>query len=240
MSLSLHERIRRDIEAAILSGELRPGARLPIELELMQQYGCSRMTVSKALSALGTAGLIDRRKRAGSFVARPKVHSMVLDIPDLEQEITQRGQVYRYQPLRREIRRPKRASADEIMLAGKGDLLLLEGLHFADDMALALEERLVSLTAVPDMTALPLDGASPGAWLLKHVPWTEAETRIAAVAADPVTADLLQVHSGTACLFVERRTWRGSEEITLVRQHFVGTSYNLIARFGSARRTPDT
>ena len=87
MSLPLHERIRRDIETAILSGELQPGARLPVEHELMHQYACARMTVSKALSALASVGLIDRRKRAGSFVARPKVHSMVLDIPDLEQEI---------------------------------------------------------------------------------------------------------------------------------------------------------
>lgn len=235
MKPPLHERIRRDIEAAILSGELQPGARLPIELELMQQYGCARMTVSKALSALGAAGLIDRRKRAGSFVARPKVHSMVLDIPDLEQEIRQRGQAYRYQSLRREIRRPSHAADDEMMLAGEGDLLLLEGLHFADDMALALEVRLISLTAVPEIAALPLDGVSPGAWLLKHVPWTEAETRIAAVAADAPTAGLLQVPSGTACLFVERRTWRGSEGVTLVRQHFLGSAYDLIARFGSAR-----
>lgn len=236
MNPPLHERIRRDIEAAILSGKLRPGARLPIELELMEQYGCARMTVSKALSALGAAGLIDRRKRAGSFVARPKVHSMVLDIPDLEQEITQRGQIYRYQLLRREIRRPNPAADDEMMLAGKGDLLLLKGLHFADDMALALETRLVSLNAVPEIAAQPLDGASPGAWLLKHVPWTEAETRIAAVAAEPATAALLQVSPGTACLFVERRTWRGDEGITLVRQHFVGSTYDLIARFGSTRR----
>lgn len=235
MSPPLHERIRRDIETAILSGELRPGDRLPIELELMQQYDCARMTVNKALSALGTAGLIDRRKRAGSFVARPKVHSMVLDIPDLEQEILQRGQTYRYQSLRRKVRKPDRKADDEIMLAGNGDLLLLEGLHYADGIALALETRLVSLTAVPDMAALPLVDASPGAWLLKHVPWTEAETRIAAVAADATAANLLQVQVGTACLFVERRTWRGSEGITLVRQHFVGSAYDLIARFGSTR-----
>lgn len=236
MSLPLHERIRSDIEAAILSGELRPGARLPVEHELMQQYGCARMTVSKALSALASVGLIDRRKRAGSFVARPKVHSMVLDIPDLEQEILQRGQMYRYQLLRREVRLPDQAAAAETALAGNGELLLIEGVHYADEVPLALETRLVSLSAVPEMAALTLEGTSPGAWLLKHVPWTEAETRIAAVAADRLAASLLHVGAGTPCLFVERRTWRGAEGITLVRQHFVGATYDLIARFGSSRR----
>lgn len=236
MSLPLHERIRSDIEAAILSGELRPGARLPVEHELMHQYGCARMTVSKALSALASVGLIDRRKRAGSFVARPKVHSMVLDIPDLEQEILQRGQIYRYQLLRRDVRLPDQTAADETALAGQGELLLIEGVHHADEVPLALETRLVSLSAVPEMAGLTLEGTSPGAWLLKHVPWTEAETRIAAVAADRATASCLHVAAGSPCLFVERRTWRGSEGITLVRQYFVGPAYDLIARFGSSKR----
>lgn len=238
MSMPLHERIRRDIEAAILSGDLKPGARLPVEHELMRQYACARMTVSKALSALSSVGLIDRRKRAGSFVARPKVHSMVLDIPDLEQEILQRGQTYRYRLLRRQVRLPDHATVGEAALAGTGQLLLIEGVHFADERPLSLETRLVSLSAVPEMEALSLEGASPGAWLLKHVPWTEAETRIAAVLADQAVARHLNVGTGAACLFVERRTWRGNEGITLVRQHFVGSAYDLIARFGASKLYP--
>lgn len=235
MSLPLHERIRREIEAAILSGALRPGARLPTEHELMQQHGCARMTVNKALSALVAAGLVDRRKRAGSFVARPKVHSMVLDVPDLEQEVMQRGQRYRFDLLGREVNRADPGRAEEVQLAGGGDLLLLEGVHFADDVPLACEARLISLSAVPEIAGQSFDGASPGAWLLRHVPWTEAETRIAAVSADVAIAARLTLPLGTACLFVERRTWRGDEGITLVRQHFVGSAYDLIARFGSAR-----
>ncbi len=236
MTLPLHERIRGDIEAAILSGDLRPGARLPVEHALMRQYGCARMTVSKALTALAAAGLVERRKRAGSFVVRPKVHSMVLDIPDLEQEVLERGQTYRFDCLRREVRKANPAAADEVALAGIGELLVLDGVHFTGDAPLALENRLVSLSAVPEMAGLPPHGGSPGAWLLKHVPWTEAETRIAAVPADRTVADRLCIEAGTACLFVERRTWRGHEGITVVRQHFLGSAYDLIARFGSAKR----
>ncbi|MDZ3833522.1 MAG: histidine utilization repressor [Sphingopyxis sp.] len=234
-TLPLHERIRSEIEAAILSGALVPGARLPTEHDLMREYGCARMTVNKALSALAAAGLIDRRKRAGSFVARPKVHSMVLDVPDLEQEVVQRGQHYRFELLGREAKRPDAGSAVEVQLAGRGELLAIEGVHHADGVPLAHETRFVSLSAVPEIAGQDFDGASPGAWLLKHVPWTEAETRIAAVAADRATAARLKIPAATACLFVERRTWRGNEGITLVRQHFVGAAYDLIARFGSAR-----
>lgn len=235
MNLPLHERIRSEIEDAVLSGALQPGERLPIEQELMQQYGCSRMTVNKALSALAAAGLVDRRKRAGSFVARPRVHSMVLDIPDLEAEIVQRGQRYRYELLSREVRAAEPGNPLDAGLAESGRLLRLVGLHHADDTPLAAEERLISLTAVPETEEVDFTTISPGAWLLRHVPWTEAETRIAAVAADAIQAQRLGVDLGTSCLLIERRTWRGEESITFVRQLFVGSAYDLMARFGPSR-----
>lgn len=235
MKQPLHDRIRSDYEARILSGVLPPGERLPTEQELMRHYDCSRMTVNKALSALAAAGLIDRRKRAGTFVARPRVHSMVLDVPDLEQEVVQRGQHYRYALLRREIRAPDPDSAEEMLLAGKGLLLVLDGVHHADGMPLASEQRLVSLSAVSETEAVDFEGVSPGAWLLKHVPWTQAETRIAAVGADRDTAAALNLPLGAPCLLIERRTWRGDDGITLVRQHFVGSAYDLIATFGPAK-----
>ena len=48
---TLHDRIRGDIEARILSGEWPPGFRIPPETELTAQYACSRMTVNKAVAA---------------------------------------------------------------------------------------------------------------------------------------------------------------------------------------------
>jgi len=235
MTLPLHERIRSEIEAEILSGALQPEQRLPVEHELMRHYGCSRMTVSKALSALAAAGLVERRKRAGSFVARPRVHSMVLDIPDLEGEIARRGDRYRYALLRRRLRAADPSSPLEATLAGPDRLLSVAGVHHADDRPLATEERLISLAAVPEAEIVDFGAVSPGAWLLRHVPWTEAETRIAAVPASRAVAARLEIAIGSACLFIERRTWRGEEGVTLVRQHFVGAAYDLIARFGPAR-----
>ncbi|WBO23100.1 histidine utilization repressor [Sphingomonas abietis] len=235
--IPLHERIRSGIEADILSGALPPGTRLPVEHELMRLHGCSRMTVSKALSALAAAGLIERRKRAGSFVARPRVHSMVLDVPDLPIEVAGRGQAYRYRLLGRTRRAP--ADATEALLAADGALLQIDGLHFADGIPLAVEHRLVSLAAAPAMAEADFSSEPPGSWLLRHVPWTEAETRIAAIGADADSAGLLGLDPGTACLSVERHTWRGDERITAVRQLFVGSAYDLVARFGpSATRPP--
>lgn len=233
----LHQRIRAGIEAKILSGEWQPGHRIPFEHELMAQYGCARMTVNKALSALAEAGLIVRRKRAGSFVARPQLHAMVLDIPDLQSEVTARGDAYDFRLLRRDIRPPRVQAPEEAELGLEGGpLLVLEGLHLVNGQPLGFEARLVNLAAAPEMAQADFAAQSPGTWLLQHVAWTEAENRISAVAADARIAPALGVSIGTACLAVDRRTWRGDERITTVRQVFPGEAYDLVARFGPSQK----
>lgn len=228
MSVPLHERIRRDVEQDILAGRLPPGTRIPTEQALMQHYGCARMTVNKALSALAAAGLVERRRRAGSFVARPRVHAMVLDIPDLAAELAERGQSHEYRLLRRRISNGTGGSE----MDAAGPTLALHGIHLAEGIPLAVEHRLVRLDAVPEIAYIDFSHQTPGTWLLAHVPWTDAETRISAESADANAAQLLAVAIGTACLVVDRRTWRAEEPVTKVRQVFLGTAYDLVARFG--------
>jgi GntR family histidine utilization transcriptional repressor len=235
-STALHERIRTDIESRILSGVLKPGDKIPSELELTGQYGCSRMTVSKALSALSSAGLLERRKRAGSFVARPRAVAMMLDVPDLPTEFANRGQVYGFQLLRRRISDTSRHRAIAEKIGCEGRVLVTHGIHFADDVPVAYEERFVSLAAVPEIETQDFANEPPGTWLLRHIPWTEAENRIGATAADAVCARALKIDEGAPCLSVERRTWRAAECITYVRQLYIADSYELTARFGPAQR----
>lgn len=232
MTGPLHQRIRSEIEAKIRSGDWEAGYRAPTEAELMAQYDCSRMTVNKAMTALVEAGLIVRRKRAGSFVARPKVHAPVLNIPDIQSEIVARGEAYAFRLLSRTVRAADRDCADEVELAAGGKLLELDGVHDAGGRPFALERRLVSLKAAPDMAKADFAEHPPGAWLLEHVAWTEAESRISAINADADDARLLALDEGTACLVVDRRTWREGQHVTRVRQIFPGEAYDLVARFG--------
>jgi GntR family histidine utilization transcriptional repressor len=231
VATTLHQRIRADIERRILTGEWRPGDRIPFEHELMTQYQCARMTVNKAIASLAEAGLIVRRRRAGSFVAHPRMQSVVLEIPDIQAEITARGEKYGLKLLGRKRRKPASNRPEEKTLAGKGELLALRCLHLANGRPFALEERLISLASVPEAQNVDFAQESPGTWLLGHVPWTQAEHRITAVNADADTAQTLDIEVRAACLALERRTWRASEHITHVRQIFPGTHYDLIARF---------
>ena len=52
----------------VLSGEYRPGDRLPTEHELCRRFGISRTPVSRALSELAEEGVLVRQRRNGTFV----------------------------------------------------------------------------------------------------------------------------------------------------------------------------
>lgn len=214
--MTVEERIRSDVEARVHSGEWRPGDRIPFEHELVAAYGCSRGTVSKALTRLARAGLIERRRKAGSFVADPQVHSAVLEVPDLAAMIAARGEAYRWQLLER------RREAGE---------LVVTGVHHAAERPLCLETRTIFLAAVPQAADESFAEISPGGWLLSHVPWTRARHGIRAVEADAGQAALLQTACSKACLLIDRQTWRMDAPVTRVEQLFPGDRYDLTAEF---------
>lgn len=232
---ALHARIRAAIAALIVSGEWPPGYRIPPEHEIMAEWGCARATVSKALAALAAEGMVIRNRRAGTVVARPRIHTAILNIPDVQSEIVARGLSYDYRCLLDELRQ-----ACCVHLGGQGHELgesrFVRSLHLGNAMPLMLEERHIFLEAVQQARTADFKHESPGAWLLAHVPWTEAEHRITATAAESQAARLLDLPSGSPCLTIERRTWREARTVTIVRQVFRGDTFDLTARFAPAVR----
>lgn len=70
-SKSTPDLVARRLYEAIATGELRPGDRLPPEVELAQGFGIALMTVRVALGALRDMGLLTtvRGRHGGNFVA---------------------------------------------------------------------------------------------------------------------------------------------------------------------------
>lgn len=225
--VTLEQRIRSDIERRIGSGELRPGDRIPFEHELVVAYGCSRATVSKAVEALAKAGLVERRRRAGSFVAHPHHQSAVLAVPDLERLIGERNEAYGWTLIAKRL-----AKAGDPQFAHiNGPAVRVDGIHRASGSPFALETRLISMSAVPAADAESFEKRSPGSWLMEQVPWTEARHDIRAVSASAEEAKALAMPKGGACLEVQRWTWQSGAPVTYVRQLFPGDRYHLSAEF---------
>jgi GntR family transcriptional regulator len=67
--IPLYSRVATMIQNKIVSGQYRPGQRLPTEDGLIESYGVSRITIRGALALLETNGLIIRTRGKGTFVA---------------------------------------------------------------------------------------------------------------------------------------------------------------------------
>lgn len=230
MSRPVHEAIRASLEQEILSGALPPGARLPTETELAARWGCARMTAGRALNALAQAGMVERRRKAGTVVARRTVQQTVLDIHEIAAEVRARGQAYGWKRLQMGQEAAGPLEAERLGLEEGRAVLHVLGLHLADGETHALEERLINLGAAPDAAGEAFEGEPPGAWLLRHVPWAEAEHAIRALAADALTARRMGLSRGAACLSLERRTWMAGRCVTFARFLFPADRQTLVAR----------
>lgn len=228
---SLYQRILDDIESRILSGEWQPGFRIPFEHELTQQYSCSRMTVNKALSQLAKAGMIVRKRRSGSFVSKPQSQAAVLEIHDIRDEVEQLELPYRYELQQAIARKSTARDGKKLDIERNTPLIELSCRHYAGKRVFALEERIINLQAVPEAAKTDFSKQSPSPWLIACVPWSNAQHKIHATAADESVALTLGIPVGAACLVIERQTWNAGQPVTYVRFTYSGDSHALIARF---------
>lgn len=71
MTEPAYRTIAQELLDRIKTGKLRPGERLPTELELSDLHSASRNTVRDAVRWLSTRGLVETRPGRGTFVAHP-------------------------------------------------------------------------------------------------------------------------------------------------------------------------
>ncbi|MEP0520269.1 MAG: histidine utilization repressor [Hyphomicrobiales bacterium] len=230
-SQSLHDRILNDIQGHIVSGRWAPGHRIPFETDLAAQYGCSRMTANKVLTQLSRAGLLERKRKLGTFVKTPQAQSAVLEIHDIEREIKTLGLDYGFRLFSRDLRDANVEDMQRLSLTSSNPILALSCIHMASQRPFCLEERLINLKAVPEALEADFNVNPPGGWLLKRVPWIEAEHTISAIASSNDEAQHLAVEVGTPCLVVERRTRNNERNVTWARLTYPGPQHKLIAQF---------
>lgn len=72
----LYQQVKNHLENLIINKQLRPGARLPSESDLEEEFGVSRVTVRRALQELSYDGKIKRVPGKGSFVLKPKIEPL--------------------------------------------------------------------------------------------------------------------------------------------------------------------
>ena len=80
----------REILLALVDGELTPDSPIPSERELVSRFGISRATVREAVGRLVSEGRLYRVRGKGTFVAAPRVESL-LHLASFTEDMRRRG-----------------------------------------------------------------------------------------------------------------------------------------------------
>ena len=87
----LHHQVYLHLKAALDSGEIAPGDRLPPERELCVRYSCSLITIRRALSELAREGRLERTRGRGTFALKPRIERDFADTRSFSEEMQRRG-----------------------------------------------------------------------------------------------------------------------------------------------------
>lgn len=210
------ELIRAEVLRRIRAREWLPGAGIPNEEQLAREFGCARATMNRALRELAAAGVLERRRKAGTRVALHPVRKASFDIPVTRAEIEGRGQRYSFEVLREDLAPPPPGIAARLKWPPGAPLLHLSTLHRADGAPFLYEDRWLNLSVLPD---IPRDfrQVSANEWLVWNMPYSYGDICFSAEPATDVEARVLGVAPGAALFVTERMTWVAEAPITSVR-----------------------
>jgi GntR family transcriptional regulator, histidine utilization repressor len=217
MSINNWQDARAEILNRIHIRQWKPGDLIPHEAELAKELGCARATVNRALRSVAEAGLVERRRKAGTRVAVHPVRKATLNISIIRHEIEERNQSYSYALISRKTRRPPADIRAQMGLPHDAQALYITALHLADGKPYVYEARWVNHATVPAIESADLKTQSANEWLVVNAPFTEGSIAFSAIEADAATAEILDVERGAALFMIERCTWDTGKSITSVR-----------------------
>jgi GntR family transcriptional regulator len=213
--IPLYYQLENILREKIMSGVFAAGARLPTEAELIRLYGVGRITVRQALAALAKDGLIERRRRRGTFVTERKAGRRPFEeridlTGSLDETIAaEAGATFKVIEMNRVEADPQEA---ELFGLGAGESLYrVKRLGLRGD-----KPRNLTIDYLPAEIGekLTIEELSAGSLLqtletrfgLKLKSVTQ---RINAALADPYLAKLLDVRVGSPMLSIERAVYAG-------------------------------
>ena len=222
--------IKTEVLRRIQQGIWPPGSLLPTEVELTREFGCARATVNRALRELAEQGVIDRKRKSGTRVNVLPAKFARFEISLVRQTIEEANATYRYALVEKSVGAAPGWLRAQASLPQDQQVMHLRCMHYADDQPYQFEERWINVAAVPDILDADLETVGPNEWLLREVPFTDAQINLSAVAADRDLSEFLATSEGTPLFRLERTTWLDGTFVTFVRMthrpgHTMTTQY---------------
>ena len=210
------EDIRAEVLRRIRARDWPPGALIPGEEALAEEFGVARATVNRALTALAEAGVIERKKRAGTRVAELPVRRARLEISVIRLDVLGRGLTYGFKLLADRMTIAPVPVTARLGLPEGTPLRYLETLHLADGRPYVFETRWLNPASLP-APAPDFASISANEWLVTHVSLVSGDIAFTAEAATAREAEVMGQPPGTPLLIAERVTHGLTGPVTLVR-----------------------
>jgi len=233
----LYERVESVLAGDIADGSLAPETQLPSEDGLVERFKVSRTTVRKAIQNLVERGLVEVRRGKGTFVTQPKITQELTELTGFVEDMQAMGRTATARLLDKRIVAADEVVAHQLALAPGTLVVRLRRVRLADRVAMSFDETylprdLGEKVAENDLEAEPVFALLEGKYGTALV---EAEYKLEATAADPVTAEALQVPAGSPIFLIERTSYTtGNQPVDYERLHYRGDRIRFVTRL--ARR----
>lgn len=160
-SKPLHVAIAEELAAAIASGRLEPGMRLPPERHLAESLGVSRMTVRQALGELERDGHLRRvvGRAGGTFVREPDAARIPTAAAGLSAVLRREGRASGVEPVSAEVEPAGRRTAAALGLERGERVVVITRLRLAGGKPLAVERSSLPALRFPDIEDMDLGGS---------------------------------------------------------------------------------
>lgn len=201
--------VLRRIEADILTGRLAPGSRLAPERELGERLGVARNTLRRALSELGSRGLIQARGRGGWVVVGPGVTERIEGPPSFTEWAARHGYVVTSQVVVARTSLATEEEAADLRVAAASPVFELARVRFVEGLPISLDRSVLHPRLIPVLDGVDFTGRSLYGTIRERagvIP-SHAEVVVRAVPADAPTAALLTVAVGDALLELREITF---------------------------------
>ena len=136
----LHHQVYLDLSGALDAGEWQAGDRLPTERDLADEYGCSLITVRRALTDLVRERRLERTRGRGTFVIGPPIEFPLLGVMSLTEEMRRQGLDSTTKVIGCTVRPAGEEAARALGVDPQAPVLALERLRFAGSVPLLLEQ----------------------------------------------------------------------------------------------------
>lgn len=207
MNLPLYKKIEQDLLTKIKAGTYAENDLIPTELELAEAYNVSRPTVRQAVQNLVNAGYLEKRKKRGTIVIRPKIQQEFTKvIESFDSEMNRKGIVAKTKVITFKTDLANEEVAENLNISEGCEVYKLVRLRYAADKPVVLVTTYIPKQLFKDLASVDFSSNLLYKTFSKQgLPIKTVSRRLDVIQADDTLSDLLDVEIGAPLFYFHTR-----------------------------------